>query len=120
MKIKIITGFRKDQEHSIDISEAHKAYYLFLHPEVRSIFSDGLAIKGSDIQSIVPDYQATMGWNTTHVLGDDDMAEIKKLGVDRKIRDMMARAKEVAMICKPQDLNQSLEALVESVNLKLN
>ena len=28
--IKLIVGFRRDQEHSVSMEEAHKAYYLFL------------------------------------------------------------------------------------------
>ena len=55
-KIKLIVGFRRDQEHSIDADEAHKAYYLFLNPEKRGVFKSGLAIVGADIKEIVPDY----------------------------------------------------------------
>ena len=42
LKIKIITGFRKDQYYTIDAEEAHKAYYLFLNPEERGVFNNGV------------------------------------------------------------------------------
>lgn len=108
LKAKIITGFRKDQEHTIEADEVHKAYYLFLHPDERGIFNNGLAIKGSDIQSIVPDYNATMGWNKSHILDDDDWNEINRLGVDRKMRDLLCESKELAQL-QPQEAKKLLE-----------
>lgn len=104
MNIKIITGFRKDQAFSVSTEEAHKAYYLFFNPDARSSFSDGLAIKGSEIERIEPDYQGSMGWNSTHTLDDDDMNEIRNKGVDRKLRGIMSQAMEVAKIAQPEDL----------------
>jgi len=112
-KIKLIVGFRRDQEHSIDADEAHKAYYLFLHPEERGIFKNGLAIVGKDIQEIVPDYQGTMGWNPSHVLTSDDWNEVRDKGISYRIPKMLAAAKEVAMLGKPDDLNQPLTQLIE-------
>ena len=72
LKIKIITGFRKDQYYTIDAEEAHKAYYLFLNPEERGVFNNGVAMIGKNVQGIEPDYHATMGWNSTHTLDSDD------------------------------------------------
>ena len=112
-KVKLIVGFRRDQEHSIDASEAHKAYYLFLHPEARSVFSNGLAIKGDQIQEIVPDYQGTMGWNSTHALDSDDWNELRSKGVDRNLRDILQAAKEVAHTIQPQDLNKRLSEVTQ-------
>jgi hypothetical protein len=114
MKIKLICGFRRDQEHSIDADEAHKAYYLFLHPESRGIFNNGLALIGSDIREIVPDYQGTMGWNHTHILDSDDWNEIRKEGVDRKINNMLSSGKEIARLMEPSDMNQTLTKLLET------
>lgn len=111
--IKIICGFRQDQEYSIPAAEAHKAYWLFANPEARMIFADGLAIKGSDIQRIVPDYQATMGWNSTHKLDSDDMNEIHQAGVMGKMQNILATAKEVARICPPEDLQTPLPQLLK-------
>lgn len=87
-KIKIITGYRRDQEHSIDANEAHKAYYLFEHPLERGTFSSGLAIIGSEIREIVPDYQGTMGWNPTHVLDADDWNELHQKGIPARIKNI--------------------------------
>lgn len=93
MNIKLVTGFK---DFSIDAEEAHKAYYLFLHPNERGTFSNGLAIRGQDIQRIEPDYQGTMGWNPTHRLDEDDWNQIKKYKVDKKLRDLMYEAKQLA------------------------
>lgn len=98
MKIKLIVGFRRDQEHSVDIEEAPKAYYLFTHPEARAVFSDGLAIKGSQIDEIVPDWQGTMGWNPTHTLTEDDWSEIRSSGKRIALQNLMVEAKHVAEI----------------------
>ena len=96
-KIKIITGFRDDQCHTIDAEEAHKAYYLFLHPDERAVFANGVALVGKNIQSIEPDYNATMGWNQSHRLDDDDWNEIRSEGVDRRLRDALYGARAVAI-----------------------
>jgi len=103
-KIRIICGFRPDQEYSIDANEAHKAYYLFNNPDKRGVFDDGLAIKGSDIQRIVPDYQTTMGWNPTHKLTDEDMNLLYSTGVIQKLREIMSLAKEVSETATHQHL----------------
>jgi len=113
LKIKLILGFRQDQEHSIDANEAHKAYYLFLNPQERGIFNNGLAVNGSDIKSIVPDYQGSMGWNPNHLLNEDDMVEIRKEGVDSALRKMMASAKDIAQVCSSAQLSLPLENLIE-------
>src|SRR3990167_1719600 len=95
LKVKIITGFRKEQQYTIEADEAHKAYYLFLNPDKRGIFNNGVAILGQDIRSIEPDYHSCMNWNSTHTLVDDDWNEIKKLGLDRQMRHIMILAREI-------------------------
>lgn len=107
-KVKIICGFRQDQEYTIDANEAHKAYYLFNHPDERGTFDNGLAIKGSDIQRIVPDYHATMGWNPTHRLDSDDMNELHTTGVMQKLQTIMGLASDVARYGSPEDLKTPL------------
>lgn len=102
LKIKIITGFRKDQEYTVDIEEAHKAYHLFMNPEKRGLFSDGLAMKGKDIEKIVPDYHATMGWNKSHNLDEFDFQELKESGIENKLRDLMVEAKNIAAKAKDE------------------
>lgn len=98
MKIKIITGFRQEQHYTIDAEEAHKAYYLFYHPEERGVFNNGVALVGKNIQGIEPDYHSTMGWNPNHTLTGEDWNEIRGRGVDVKIRDTLSLAREVARI----------------------
>lgn len=119
LKVKIITGFRRDQEHSIDANEAHKAYYLFLNPEARTVFNDGLALKGSDIQQIVPDYQGTMGWNATHTLDSDDWNEMREKGIDKELREVLVLAQNIARISEPKDLNKPLMELSNEKSLSL-
>jgi len=113
MKIKLIVGFRRDQEHSIDASEAHKAYYLFLHPEARGVFSNGLAIKGDQIQEIVPDWQGTMGWNPTHNLDSNDWNEMQAGGIPMRLRSIIGAAKDIAQIGNTEDLNVPIQTLLE-------
>lgn len=111
-KVKIITGFRKDQSFTIDAEEAHKAYYLFLNPDKRGVFANGVALRGQDIQSIEPDYNATMGWNPAHVLDAYDYNEIQGLAVDRKIRRLLIAAREVATTGAPELMMRPLSEVM--------
>lgn len=108
--IKIITGFRKDQEYSIDAQEAHKAYYLFLNPEKRGIFNNGLAIKGEDIRSIEPDYNASMGWPPMYRFDEYDWDMIQKDKIMQKIRPIMEFAKLIAQN-NPEKINTPLKEI---------
>jgi hypothetical protein len=98
MKIKIVTGFRDDQYMVIDSEEAHKAYYLFLHPEERAVFSNGVALVGKNIQEIVPAWNETMGWKPTHKLDDYDWEEINSKGLQNKMRSLLQEAKQVSYL----------------------
>ena len=118
-KIKIVCGFRKEQEFTINANEAHKAYYLFNNPEMRGTFENGLAIKGSDISRIEPDYAATMGWNHSHQLTGDDWNELHSTGVAGKLQSIMAKAKEIARIGEPDDFFTPLIDLVQNKYLEL-
>lgn len=100
-KIKIITGFREDQSYAIDAEEAHKAFYLFLNPEERGVFNSGVALIGKNIQSIEPDYNATLGYNPTYKLDHLDWNEIRSKGIDRKLREVLVDAKTVANMHDP-------------------
>lgn len=113
--LKVVCGFRKEQEFTINANEAHKAYYLFNNPEKRGTFDNGLAIKGSDISRIIPDYCTTMGWNTTHTLTDDDFNELRKNGVMQKLQVIMSSAKEIARIGNPEDLAKPLIELKDQM-----
>ena len=84
------------------------------------MFNNGLAIKGSSIEEIKPDYQGTMGWNETHVLDDDDMNEIRDKGIDRKLQKLMSAGKEIANILQSGDLNVPLTELLEKKYPQLN
>lgn len=95
LKIKVIVGFREDQYYVIDGNEAHKAYYLFMNPEERGVFKNGVAVLGKNIQGIEPAWNETMGWNPTHELDDDDWNEIHKKGAQDKIRELLKEAKRV-------------------------
>jgi len=96
-KIKIITGYSDDQKFVIDMEEAHKAYYIFRNPEKRAIFSNGIALIGSNIRSIAPDWNGTMGWNETHKLDDYDWEEINGRGIKDKMYSLMGKAEDIAI-----------------------
>lgn len=119
-KVKIVVGFRQDQVYTIEADEAHKAYYLFLNPDERGIFKNGVAVRGADIQSIVPDYHASMGWNPSHLLNDDDWNEIKGKGVDLKLRDILILARNIAQFESPEKMSLPLSELLSNSQLVLN
>ncbi|OGG65158.1 hypothetical protein A2Z56_02605 [Candidatus Kaiserbacteria bacterium RIFCSPHIGHO2_12_45_16] len=116
-KVKIVCGFRKEQEFTIDANEAHKAYYLFNNPEKRGTFDTGLALKGSDIQRIEPDYNATMGWNHTHQLTSDDWNELRAKEITQKMNGIMAMARQFATFGKVEDLQVPLIDLREKYSM---
>lgn len=95
LQIKVIVGFREDQYYVIDGNEAHKAYYLFMNPEERGVFKNGVAIIGKSIQGIEPAWNETMGWNETHRLDDDDWNDIHRKGIKEKMRELLSEAKRV-------------------------
>lgn len=113
MKVKIKTGYRQDQFLTIDADEAHKAYFLFLNPEARTVFRNGVALIGKDIRGIVPDYHATMGWNPTHQLTSDDYNEMRSKGTDvlltralesaKEYAEMIQRENRLELLSKPMD-----------------
>jgi len=111
-KIKVVCGFRKDQEFTLDANEAHKAYYLFLNPEKRGTFNSGLALKGADIQRIEPDYHATAGYSVDYKLGGEDMRELAANGTITKLQAILVSAKEIARLGETADLTQPLHTLV--------
>lgn len=115
-KIKIVTKYRGANEtsYTIPAEEAHKAYYLFFNPDNRTVFSNGLAIKGEDIERIVPDHNATMGWNTTHVLTDDDWNELTAKGIKQKLENILIKARDVARLDDPK-INLPLQEAIKSL-----
>ncbi len=115
--IKIILGFRKDQEFSIEAKEAHKAYFLFRNPSERGTFSNGLALIGNQIQRIEPDYNATMGWNADYLLTGEDRDSIQTSGVADKMRKIMEVANEIAMKPIGRELELPLTEVLENRKL---
>jgi hypothetical protein len=111
-KIKIVCGYRKDQEYTVDANEAHKAYYLFFHRDKQSIFDGGLALKGSEIDRIVPDWNATMGWNVDHALDGDDWNDIRGSGAEKLMRHITDVAIHIAKACDVRDLAIPMKKLI--------
>lgn len=118
--IKIITGFRDEQHYIIENEEAHKAYYLFNNPDARTVFNNGVALIGKHIQGIEPAWNESMGWNPTHKLDDDDWNDIRKRGVDVKLRDILSEAKRISYLAEknPQILNLPLSEIEETLLIK--
>lgn len=115
--IKIITGFRNEQYYIIKDDEAHKAYYLFNNPDFRTVFDNGVALIGKNIQGIEPAWNETMGWNPTHTLDDDDWNEIRKSGVESRMRMVQEEGKKVAV--QAQADKSLLDKKLSEINLKL-
>lgn len=113
--IKIITGFRDEQYYVIEDYEAHKAYYLFNNPEARTIFENGVALIGKNIQGIEPAWNESMGWNPTHKLDDDDWNDIRRKGKDVKLRDILTEGKKIALLAEknPQYLKMKMNEILE-------
>lgn len=109
--IKIITGFREDQQIIIPMQEAHKGYYLFDNPEQRGVFNNGVALIGKNIQQILPAWNETLGYNPLHQLDTDDWNEIKSKGVDKKMQLLIEKAKDVSRMIneQPKLLKMKLE-----------
>ncbi len=91
---RIYTGF--DSYFSISSDELHKAYYLYLHPEKRTIFKDGNAIEGKLIMRIAPDYHAMMGYNPSHKLDSDDWNHIQSKDLISLVEKYMVIANDIA------------------------
>lgn len=118
--IKITTGYREDQNFIIDSEEAHKAYYLFMNPDKRGVFSNGVALQGIDIKGITPAYNETMGWNPSHKIDDFDWNAIKDSGIDAKMTALLFQAKVVSgLLAKNPELGSLPLSKVDINNIKL-
>ncbi len=73
----------------IDETELEKALVAFRLGK-SAIFKSGALEKLGDI---VPDYHRTMGWNPTHRLDDDDWADMRSKGVDKKLTFLVEAVK---------------------------
>jgi len=113
--IKVVTGFRDDQRHTIPMREAHKAYYLFKNPDARGIFDNGVALIGKNIQEIIPDWNGTMGWYDSHKLDSADYEELRKLGVDAKMYSLIEKAKKAGdmLLKNPTLLSKDLDDVLQ-------
>ncbi len=123
IKIKIITGFRENQFYSIDADEAHKAYYLFTHPEERGVFENGVALIGKNIQGIEPDWNAIMEYNPDYELDYEDWNELRSTGLERRAKEALVIAKDVARMVdeKPQLINEKLSEIATRLGInKIN
>jgi hypothetical protein len=116
--IKIRTGYGADQYIVISDEEAHIAYYLFAHPEARAIFSNGYALRGTDIQGIEPAWHEMMGWNPTHKIDSDDWNEIKTSKIAKQTFRRMEIAKLASAKMTPQDFRVPLPVLAKRLEIK--
>ncbi len=110
---------RDDQFISVPLQEAHKAYRLFQNPTERGIFENGIAIVGSDIRQIKPDYNKTMGWNDSHSINNEDWNELRREGIEEKMEMIMEKARDVAkmMPTRPDFAHMTLGNIIVNNNL---
>lgn len=115
MKAKIITKrYGKEYEYSIDMNDAHKAWYLFYNPTARAVFNNGsLGLRGEDVVSVEIDPVGTMGWNPTHRMDSDDWNEVRGKQLDYRLRNTLSAANQVSQDCLPEDLRKPLDQLLE-------
>lgn len=111
--IRIKTGYRADQYCVIPDEEAHVAYYLFAHEDAKAIFSNGVALRGRDIQGIEPAWREIMGWNPAHEMNTYDWSEIQRKGIDRRAQQRVELAKRVASVISPKDFHTPLPELAK-------
>jgi len=97
MQFKVKTGYREDQAFFVDEQEVHKAYYLFLNPDKRSVFNNGTALIGKDIKSIEPDFHGELGFNRGYTMIEEDYGIInRKGGIGEKAKHITYKAKQIA------------------------
>lgn len=117
--IKLITGYRDDQYVLIPVEETHKAYYLFNNPEARTIFSNGVAIVGKNIQGIEPAWNEIMGWNPTHKLDGADWNQIRSSGEAKKMENVLTEAKRISFLIQTGNKELLTQPLSEAKTLLL-
>lgn len=109
---KIVYGYNDNQSTTVGLEEVPKAYHLFIKGEGRAIFDNGVALQGKDIMRIEPDWHATMGWNKTHKMDDDDWNEVKPL--QNRFTELLSEAKSLAY----ESIEQNNPNLIEPQNAK--
>lgn len=114
---KILQGYEHERDIIIRENELERAYGLFMLGG-RWIFSGG-AVDGKNIQTIVEDYHSTMGWNKEYRLGTDDYEQLTQLGVDRKMRLVLEKAKEKVMYLINSNKQELIGKNVEILELKI-
>lgn len=119
-QFKVKTGYREDQFQIIDSEEIHKAYYLFLNPEARAIFNNGVALIGKTIQSIDPDYNTALGFNEGYKLVAEDHKLINKQGIGRTFQKLSEKAQDIAKLAleNKEIVNLPLSTVLENKELK--
>ena len=92
LRYKILQGYEHDRNITINEDELERAYGLFMLGG-RWIFSGG-PVDGKNIQTIVLDEHATMGWNKEYKLGPDDHEDIASKGVGIRARKALELAQK--------------------------
>lgn len=92
IKYKVLQGYEHDRNITINEDELERAYGLFMLGG-RWIFSGG-PVDGKNIQTIVLDEHATMGWNKEYKLGPDDHEDIASKGIGQKARKALELAQK--------------------------
>lgn len=85
---RIKKGYRDNEFISIDETELEKAFAVFL-TDGKGIFKNGM-VRGQDIIDIKEDWNKAMGYNQEHKIEALDRADIKKRGVEKQYKGVLA------------------------------
>lgn len=119
---KIITGYNEQQFFRIEADELHKAYFVFMNENSRTIFKNGRTLLHRELLKIEPDVNYVMGWLPDYKLAGEDFKIIEENTICKKMEYDTRLARDVAYkITSPQQLNMPMYEVAQSLQiLKLN
>lgn len=119
---KIITGYNEQQFFRIEADELHKAYFVFMNENSRTIFKNGRTLLHRELLKIEPDVNYVMGWLPDYKLSGEDFKIIEENTICKKMEYDTRLARDVAYkITSPQQLNMPMYEVAQSLQiLKLN
>lgn len=116
MHYKIVYGFGQDDYLPITENELPKAIALFIEGKGKGLFLEG-AVRGQDVQRIVPDWHRAKGWNKGYKMLPEDYHEISPL--ERAYNDAYSNGKLIAEIALKENRRDLLTQTMATAMLSL-